>query len=93
MEAPDYARLCRQNQRLKAAVAALLLLVGAMLWLGASLQEPPPRRIEAREFLLNDQNGDVRARLSMRDGQPRLELYDEHGHVTWSTAGRFQPVQ
>ena len=93
MESLDCGSLRRQNRGLKAAIVALLLALGAVSWIGATFQELPPKRVEAREFLLNDEHGNVRARLSMQNGQPRLELYDEHGAVTWSTAGRLQPVR
>jgi hypothetical protein len=33
----------------------------------------------AREFILEDENGNARARLSMTEGEPTLALYDEKG--------------
>lgn len=74
----------RQNRRLRGAVVILVLLAGMLLWLGAAEQRLIPQRIQAQEFVLSDADGTTRAALTLRNGQPKLELYGENGKVTWS---------
>lgn len=75
------AKVERQNRRLRWIVAAGFLLPAAvLLWTEMRTE----RRVEAREFVLRDSSGAVRARLAVRDGQPRLVLFDSQG--AWRAA-------
>lgn len=47
--------------------------------------------VEAQTFLLSDAAGKVMGRLSVRDGQPSLEIYDATGKLTWPTKSRPSP--
>jgi hypothetical protein len=47
--------------------------------------------VEAQTFLLNDAAGRVMGRLSVRDGQPSLEIYDATGKLTWPTKSQPNP--
>ncbi len=37
------------------------------------------QKVEAREFVVKDDSGAIRARLGVRDSAPRLTFYDPHG--------------
>jgi hypothetical protein len=47
--------------------------------------------VEAHTFLLSDTAGNVMGRLTIRDGQPSLEMYDATGKLTWPTKSRSTP--
>jgi hypothetical protein len=47
--------------------------------------------VEAQTFLLSDATGRVMGRLTVRDGQPSLEMYDATGKLTWPTKSRPNP--
>lgn len=71
-------KLERQNRSLKRIGAAALIIVVSALVMGqASLK----RTVEADEFILKDNGGNVRARLSMNAalGSPEMLLLDETG--------------
>jgi hypothetical protein len=59
-------------------LACLLLGVSLPFLISAiDLTDKKPGVIQATEFRLVDQNGDMRASLEMFDGSPRFKLYDE----------------
>jgi len=47
--------------------------------------------VEAQTFLLSDATGRVMGRLTVRDGQPSLEMYDATGKLTWPTKPHPNP--
>jgi hypothetical protein len=47
--------------------------------------------VEAQTFLLSDAAGRVMGRLTVRDGQPSLEMYDATGKRTWPTKSHPDP--
>jgi hypothetical protein len=74
-----------QNRRFKQLSAASLIGVTLLLTLG---QAPPKKTIEANEFILRDDSGNIRARLWMGvpagaaigyPAAPQLVLIDEKG--------------
>lgn len=73
--------LAKQNRRLKIAGSVALLLIGAVVLVGATM--PKPKVIEAEQFLVRGQDGKARAGLGMfpsRSGdsapEPGLRIYD-----------------
>jgi hypothetical protein len=48
--------------------------------------------VEAQTFLLSDATGRVRGRLTVRDGEPSLEMYDANGKLTWPAKSRPNPA-
>ncbi len=71
-------QLEKQNRRFKQIGALALILAGSVLLMG---QAPATRTVEANEFVLRDESGRVRGRLSMTDSGPALSLYDQNGHI------------
>ena len=78
-------KLEKQNRRLKQVGAVALLVVTVLLIMGEASQK---KTFEADEFILRDNSGNVRARLSMNvptgaaPGFPaaaQLVLFDEKG--------------
>jgi hypothetical protein len=99
-------RLEAQSRRWKLATGLFAVLAAAVVLMGAKPAdriEPPlirARSVEAREFLLKDETGQVYARLSLNDAKKRssssgfghssqavLEFYDEQGDVTLAVPG------
>lgn len=68
-----------------ANVAALLLI-----YAGAAAPQPKADAVEAKQFILRDEKGRMRADLAMgADGNPRLTLYDESAKPV---AGLLGPI-
>ena len=71
-------RLERENRRLKLAVVVVLAVVAGTALMA---QLPPPERVEAQEFVLVSETGEVRAMLNL--GQyPMLSFYDDNEELT-----------
>jgi hypothetical protein len=66
-----------ENRQLKRFGVAVLILIGAVLAMG---QARPARTIEAERFLLKDVDGNVKAKLDVKDGSGELSFYDHAGH-------------
>jgi len=82
----------KQNRRLKQLGAALLVSVTSLIVMG---QAPSKKTVEANEFILNDGNGHVRARLRMGGDfftVPELDLVDERGTTRVRLRGGFDRV-
>jgi hypothetical protein len=47
--------------------------------------------VEAQTFLLSDATGRVMGRLTVKDAQPSLEIYDATGKLTWPAKSRPNP--
>lgn len=70
-------RLEKQLRLFKQIAAGVSLLLVCVIVMG---QTPSQRIVEANQFILRDNNGKVRARLSMNDqGSPEMTLLDEEG--------------
>jgi len=76
--------LARENRRLKVVGAAVLVLVAAILLVGAVT--PSPRVLEAEQFLVVDDKGKRHAELSVFKGTARLAFYDGKGRYTTGLA-------
>lgn len=70
------AKLEAQNRRLKKLGIASLVVVAAVITMG---QVTVKKVIRANEFEMLDSSGNVRAHLSVMDGSPSLDLFDEAG--------------
>jgi hypothetical protein len=82
-------RVEAQNRRLKKATIAALVLVSAVLVMG---QAGTRRILEANEFVLKDNSGTARARLSMETtNRPTLTFYGEKNPISASLAGGDEP--
>jgi hypothetical protein len=57
-------RLEKQNRRLKQLGAAVLILSASVIGMG---QMPSKKTVEANEFILRDDGGNIRARLFMTE--------------------------
>jgi hypothetical protein len=69
----------KQNRGLKRLGAVALISVTLLLVMG---QAPLKRRVEANEFVLNDDSGKARAKLSMDvNGTPRMAFLDSEGRT------------
>ena len=68
-------KLEKQNRRIKQVGTVVLFLAVAVLVMG---QAPPKRTVEANEFILQDTNGKLGAKLAMLPGFSTLALYDEN---------------
>jgi hypothetical protein len=80
-------RLERGNRRWK--LAALVLFLSCLVLLLAGFDYPQPnlvkaRSVEARNFVLRDADGQVRARMAISEDGPRLTFFDEQGNVVSS---------
>ena len=83
------ARLETQNRRLKCGAAVLGLFVAALVLMG---QAPSHHTLRADEFVLQDETGNARAKLSLEaGGRPTLSFLDEHGGILVSLAGGEEP--
>jgi hypothetical protein len=72
-------KLEKQNRRLKQLGFAVLVLPALLLLMG---QAPSKKTVEANEFILRDNTGNVRARLAMsvvRGDGPEFLLFDAGG--------------
>jgi hypothetical protein len=78
-------RLERQNRRLKQLGTAMLIVFASLSVMG---QAPSRKVIEANEFILRDESGNVRARLSMNATlNPEMILLDEKGKIKLKLEG------
>jgi len=68
-------RLERQNHRLRALLAAISVACAAGVLMG--LAGPSAGSLEAREFVLRDNKGQLRGRFFLDQGDPSLEMYDQ----------------
>jgi hypothetical protein len=83
------ARLEAQNRRFRKAAIAALIAVSAVAVMGQSRSS---RVLEANEFVLKDDTGTVRARLSMEaTNRPTLSFYGQKNHIPVSLAGGDEP--
>ena len=48
--------------------------------------------VEAQNFVLRDDHGNIRGELKIEDGKPVFELYNESGKVVWSTEPSLREV-
>ncbi len=70
-------KLESQNRRLKQLGFAALIVVTSLAVMG---QAPSPKTVEAHEFILRDDSGNVRAKLSMNEhANPEMVFLDEKG--------------
>jgi len=75
----------RQNRRMKWVVGVLgIALVVGIGWRSGMLSPNPAqgqnqRVVEAEEFRLVDESGELRAMLKLVEGKPVLDFYDEKG--------------
>jgi hypothetical protein len=77
-------KLERQNRRFKQLGALALIATASLLVMG---QASPKKTVEANEFILRDNSGNVRARLSVEEtpsspGQAQFVLLDKEGKTT-----------
>jgi hypothetical protein len=98
-------RLEVQNRRWKLAAIMLALSSGSLVLIAAKPADRldpsvvRARSVEAQDFILKDEDGQIRARLSLRPhskkpGQnlfanptgatPSLEFYDDNGDAVWT---------
>jgi hypothetical protein len=82
---PNYAelqdrllRLETQHRRFKGTVAIAAIVLTSIVVMG---QAPTQKTVEANQFILRDDNGGIRARLSMNEQRsgPEMVLLDESG--------------
>jgi hypothetical protein len=80
-------KLERQNLRLKRIGAAALVVAVSLLVMGQASQKR--KTVEADEFIVRDDNGNVRVRLSMNENFPNPEMLflDEKGRVMLELVG------
>ena len=84
-------KLERQNRFWRNAGLLIALALGLSFTASVTAQEKSPKQspdantIEARTFVLKDESGAVRGRMTVDDGEAQLELYDAAGKVTWSS--------
>jgi hypothetical protein len=74
-------RLEAQNGLMKRIGLLILLIAGALFWMG---QAKAIRNVEARKFTLRDPKGKRRAELAVELGRPVLVFYDETEKVSAS---------
>jgi hypothetical protein len=81
-----------ENRRLKQFVITAVILIGAVLVMG---QARPARTIEAERFLLTDVDGNVKAKLDVKDGSTKLMFLDRAGHerVALTSAEDFAALE
>lgn len=83
------AKLEAQNRRFRKAVTVALVAASAVAVMG---QVPTSRTLEAKEFVLKDTSGTVRARLSVDTANgPTLTFYRDKIHISASLAGGDEP--
>jgi hypothetical protein len=78
----------RENRRLRRWAALALASLAALAGVGAA-RETTPRIVEARQFVVRDDAGRIRARLGIAspEGAARLTLQDADGRVTADVGG------
>jgi hypothetical protein len=79
-------KLEKQNRRFKQLLLAALIIPALLLVMG---QAPSKKTVEANEFILRDNGGNVRASLSMNTAlaRPELVLRDEQGKARVDLVG------
>ena len=80
-------KLEKQNSRFKQVGALALIFLGSVLLMG---QAAARRTVEANEFVLKDDRGQVRGRFHLQDGGAELVLFDPHGTRRVWLAQRFE---
>jgi len=70
-------RLERSNRRIKMGLTLTIVCFAALISIGA--QQNSNKIVEAREFVLKDASGQMRAKLSSENSGPRLILYRASG--------------
>jgi len=89
------AKLERQNRFWRLGGLFGALLFACSLAIGVKAQQdhgniiPPSKSIESESFVLTDAAGVTRGELTVKNGEPQLELYNAGGKVTWSTRSRI----
>ena len=104
MAEPEYQHLVarikeleRRSRVWKSVGLLVLLTLGLSLTANVTAQQKTQEEfvhattVEAQTFLLSDAAGRVMGRLTVRDGQPSLEIYDATGKLTWPTKSRPSP--
>jgi hypothetical protein len=71
-------KLERENRRLKGLGFILLAVVGGLLLMGLTIDDPV---IGAEAFTLLDEGGEPRAVFAMVNGEPTLAFFDNGGRV------------
>jgi hypothetical protein len=83
------AKLETQNRRFRKFGIAALVVASAVSVMG---QARTSRVLEANEFVVKDNSGTVRARLSVdTTNRPTLTFYDEKNHISASLGGGDEP--
>jgi len=77
-------RLERQNRRTRQIGFALLLVAGAIFWMGQTAKINVSRALESRRFTLRDAKGKKKAELGVTVGRPALQFFDEEEQVSVS---------
>ena len=90
-------KLERRSRVWKSVGLLVLLTLGLSLKANVTAQQKSQEElvhattVEAQTFLLSDAAGRVMGRLTVRDGQPSLEMYDATGKRTWPTKSHPDP--
>jgi hypothetical protein len=71
-------RLEAQNRRLKQVALSVALASSVLAMVGFKLARNPSQ-VEAERFVVKDARGNMRASLSLREGEPTLALFDSRG--------------
>ena len=64
-------------------LVAAVSLMGTRSFAGLDVEKPAPKAVVAREFVLQDAQGNVRGRMTMMAGNPVLQFYDRDGQLWW----------
>lgn len=73
-------KLERANQKLHRLVSWMIILIASAVIVGASGKAPIPDVIQAKQFVLVDQKGNVRGSMGLDgDGKAYLALFDARG--------------
>jgi len=76
-------RLEKQNRRMKRFGLGVLLVFGAVFWMGQA-KVPVSRDVQSRKFTLVDVKGKRRAELGVTVGRPELVFYDSTDQMSIS---------
>jgi hypothetical protein len=85
----DVARLKRQNRVLRGAGLVVLCALAGLVLVNQKNPDQVADVLQAKEFLLVDSEGYVRAALGFSDGEgaePGLDIYDRYGELKLSLA-------
>ncbi len=81
-------RLERESRRLKVTGAALLLALAVVGSMGQVLPKAVPKVVEAEQFVVREQNGNLRASLGVAGVASALTLFDQNGKLYATLGGR-----